>query len=345
MDPPSAPVGRILLVGPQTDGPELELVRNVDSWVCDSRPSPAGVLRLLRNTGVADLLLLVPDADLHSYAELCRAVKLDARTSFVSVVFLVPSDTHSQARREDYRAEIYAAGADDCIELPASPNEILLRLSNALRAKRATDSLDDATAVLASLANAIEGRDAYTRGHVERVSTYCVELGKRLGCNAEELAALRIGGIVHDIGKIAVPDYILNKPGRLTPEEMAVVRRHPVVGFDVLRPLRTFANVRPLVRWHHERPNGTGYPDGLRGDELPLLPRIVAVADFFDAISTDRPYRPAFGPDQCRQIVSEAAEQGQLDESVVSVLLGMLDESALVAWGPPGGVVAAQQRP
>jgi putative two-component system response regulator len=233
-------------------------------------------------------------------------------------------------QKEIYRAEVFGAGADDCIQLPVSPNEILLRLSNALRVKRATDSLEEAASVITSLANAVEGRDAYTRGHVERVSAYSVELGRRVGCSPDDLSTLRMGGIVHDIGKVAVPDHILNKPGKLSDEEMAIIKRHPLVGFDILRPLRTFQAIRPIVRWHHERPNGTGYPDGLRGDDLPLLPRIVAVADFFDAISTDRSYRPAVSPEKCRETASSAADKEELDPLLVAALLEMLSESGAV---------------
>lgn len=327
MGPPAAVSGRILLVGPDASGPELEAILNTEPWKCTPCQTPTGVLRRLHATSDIDLLLLTPESALHSYTELCREVKFDARTAFVSVVFLLPPVLMLSPEKAIYRAEAFAAGADDCIQLPASPNEILLRLSNALRVKRATDSLEDATSVITSLANAVEGRDAYTRGHVERVSTYSVELGKRVRCSPDDLSALKMGGIVHDIGKVAVPDHILNKPGKLTDEEMAIVKRHPLVGFGILRPLRTFQTIRPIVRWHHERPNGTGYPDGIRGDDLPLLPRIVAVADFFDAISTDRPYRPAFSPEKCREIVTSAAEKEELDPLLVTTLLEMLSES------------------
>lgn len=226
------------------------------------------------------------------------------------------------------RADVFAAGADDCLQLPASPAEIVLRLSNLCRVKRATDSLEDATAVITSLANAIEGRDFYTRGHVERVADYAVELGRRVGVPDTDLAVLHIGGIVHDIGKVAVPDHILNKPGSLTPEEWELVRRHPLVGYDILQPLRTFRSVLPLVRWHHERPNGTGYPDGLTGKELPLLPRIVAVADVLDALSTARSYRPAFSVEKCRQILTTGADKGDLDADLVTTLLEIWGDTA-----------------
>lgn len=251
------------------------------------------------------------------------------------MIFMLPPE-HAESR-----AEVYEARADDCIQLPASPKEILLRLSNTLRIKRATDSLEDSTAVITSLAAAIEGRDAYTHGHVERVSMYSVEIGKRVGVDADGLATLKIGGIVHDIGKVSVPDAILNKPGKLSEVEMELVKRHPVIGYHILQPLRTFRDALPIVRWHHERPNGKGYPDRLEGDQLPLPPRIVAVADCFDAISTARSYRPALSPSKCREILSTAAENEDLDPSLVAVLLDILGKSEPTLVGTPAGPTVA----
>lgn len=313
---------RALLVGAGDFVRDLESLLQDDGWICQRAESTSGVLRRVHDQPDLDLVLLIPGDAVADHVELCRHIKFDARTAFLSVVFLLASDVLTG------RAAVLAAGPDDCIRLPAQPDELLLRLSSALRAKRATDSLEDATAVITSLANAIEGRDAYTRGHVERVSTYAVEMGRRVGVPADDLAVLRIGGVVHDIGKVAVPDHILNKPGKLTDEEIAIVQRHPVVGHDILQPLRTFRRVLPLVRWHHERPNGRGYPDGLRGDEVPLLARIVAVADVFDALNTARSYRPAFPPPQCRAILLKASADGDLDAELVTVLLDMLDQSA-----------------
>ncbi|HEX2973920.1 MAG TPA: HD domain-containing phosphohydrolase, partial [Tepidisphaeraceae bacterium] len=133
-------------------------------------------------------------------------------------------------------------------------------------------------------------------------------------------------GVVHDIGKVGIPDHILNKPGKLTDEEFAIMQRHPAIGYDILKPMRTFHAVLPIVRWHHEKPNGKGYPDGLKGDELPLLARITAVADCFDALSTDRPYRPALPLAKCRAILQESGEKGDLDMELVRVLFAILDE-------------------
>ena len=327
---PAAPsgvvTGRILLVGASEASFAWERLFSAKPWQCCRCDTLTGVLPRLRNTTDVDLLLLAPDTNVKPYVEFCRNVKLDPRTAFVPVVLLLPSTFLLPMKCLTSRAEVFAAGADDCIQLPASSEEIKTRVANALRTKHATDSLEDATLVISSLANAIEGRDRYTRGHVERVSAYCVELGRRLGVGDDEAHALTIAGIVHDIGKVVIPDHILNKPEPLAEQEMALIRRHPLVGDSILQPLRTLRTVRPLVRWHHERPNGTGYPDGLRDEELPLLPRIVAVADCFDAISTDRPYRPAHPPEKWRGILTEAAAKGDLDSTVIDTLLEILGE-------------------
>ncbi len=321
MDTAPVSLGFVLVVGPTESASELQAVLTGHGWGCQHHESTSGVLARLREQPVIDMVLLVPDGELHAYTELCRQIKFDSRTGFVSVIFAL------SAAQTEHRSAVFAAGADDCLQLPAPPVEIILRLTNATRMKRATDSLEDATAVITSLANAIEGRDYYTRGHVERVAAYAVEIGRRLGLPDSDLAVLRIGGIVHDIGKIAVPDQILNKPGGLTPAEWEVVKRHPLVGYDILQPLRTFRNVLPIVRWHHERPNGTGYPDGVAGTDLPLPPRIVAVADIFDALSTARSYRPAYSTEKCRALLLASAAAGDVDAMVVEALLEIVGRS------------------
>lgn len=316
---------RILLVDPE--GPQpcpdrsvLDVILERGASICTRVTSHVEALRCLRSGAAIDLVIVVPGASLPTYLSLCRSIKFDVRSAFVPVIFaLGPQDP-------ERCVDALEAGVDDCFRLSAPPKEIALRLLKAVRARRATNSLEDANAVITALANAIEGRDTYTCGHVERVATYSMEIGKRVGVDAEGVSTLRRGGVVHDIGKVGIPDHILNKPGKLTEQEMEVVRRHPVIGHDILRPLRTFGDVLPIVRWHHEQPNGNGYPDGLKGDQLPLLPRIVAVADCFDAITTDRPYRPALPPSECKDILACSAENGDLDAQLVATLLTILEE-------------------
>jgi len=312
---------RLLIVGP--DGPRRSAITDLArerGWQCDCAQSAAQTIRFLRSRPDLDIVLLAPAdaAPIRDAVEVCRSVKFDQRTRLISVICLLPA---SQAAA---RVELYESGADDCIDADASPREIELRLEKALRQKHATDTLEDSSAIIMSLANAVEGKDEYTLGHVDRVSAYAVEMGRRLGCDAADLAALKLGGVVHDLGKVSVPDHILKKPGKLTEEEFVIIRRHPIIGYEILKPMRTFRAVLPIVRWHHERPNGTGYPDRLKDDQLPLLPRIISVADVFDALSTDRPYRKALPLEQCAEILKKEGAQGILDEIVVRTMLDIL---------------------
>ncbi len=309
---------RVLLVGDEDAAVRAATVLASQPWAMTIAHLRHEAMHHIRDQERVDLVLLVPGAALDPYTELCRAIKFDSRSSHVPVIVILPADHAGRSR------EVLEAGADDCIQDTADEREVILRLMRVIRAKQATDSLEDATTVITALANSIEGKDRYTCGHVERVAAYSVAIGRRLGVNAEELVALRIGGVVHDIGKVGVPDPILNKPGKLTEDEMAIMRRHPVIGHDILKPLRTFREVLPIVRRHHEKPNGKGYPDGLAGEQLPLLPRIAAVADVFDAIATDRPYRPAFPIPKCRDMLLQSADHGELDIIPVKVLLEII---------------------
>ena len=316
---------RILLVGPAAQAQPIEAMLKCEgTWECLGPLSIAEAIHHLRSGMDPDALLIVPGPEMTGHLALAREIKFGHAPGPIAVVFLL------NAELADGRTAAYQAGANDVIELPVTRDELALRLLNAVRTKRATDSLENATVVITSLAKAIEGRDAYTCGHVERVATYAVEIGKRVGLGEDDLAALQTGALVHDIGKIIIPDHVLNKPGPLTDEEMANIKRHPVIGHQMLQPLHTFQKVLPIVRWHHERPNGQGYPDGLAGEALPLLPRIVSVADVFDAISTDRPYRPALPLETCRQVLSEAAEKGDLDAELVGALFDIFASPVLV---------------
>jgi putative two-component system response regulator len=312
----------LLVLGDEIQTAELAELLGHTNWTYSHAQSPGEVLSMVRRGECPDVLVIAPARELRNYVELCRTLKLQTPNALVPVIFVLTSELP-----ED-RVAIYQAGADDCIGLPTSRDELILRILKAIRAARAIDSLEDATAIITALANAIEGKDSYTCGHVERVATYAVEIGKSLGLGPVDLATLRTGALLHDIGKVTVPDQILNKCGGLADEEMEVIKRHPLVGFSILESMRTFQAIRPIVRWHHERPNGTGYPDGIGGDELPLLPRIVTVADCFDALTSDRPYRLALSLDRCQAILESDAECGNLDADVVRALMRILGRGA-----------------
>ena len=205
-----------------------------------------------------------------------------------------------------------------------------------MRLKRYTDDLDSAESVIMSLARTIEARDPNTEGHCDRLSTFAVMLGGRLGLPEDDLAALHRGGYLHDIGKVAVPDSILRKPGPLADAEYDVIKQHTVVGDTLLGSLQSMRRVRPVVRHHHERLDGTGYPDGLRHDEIPLLAQIVGVVDVYDALTSVRPYKPAWSPARAYAALREEVAKGWRRADLVELLISLGESGELVApWRQP----------
>lgn len=172
-----------------------------------------------------------------------------------------------------------------------------------------------------ALAGAIDAKDSYTQGHTKRVTAYAVELGKATGCTEAELDGLRQGGTLHGIGKIGIPDLILNKPGKLSLEQFNIVKQHPVLGFNICSPLKSLAQTLPCIRWHHEKPNGLGYPDGLDSSTIPISAKIIAVADVYDALTTKRSYKEAFTDIVALEMLTEEAKKGGLDAELVRLFL------------------------
>jgi putative two-component system response regulator len=223
------------------------------------------------------------------------------------------------------------AGADDFLNKPVLAEELTARVKSLLRVKEFTDELETADSVLCTLGLIVEGRDPYTEGHCERLAANAADLGRHLGLDEDSLVALRRGGYLHDLGKIAVPDEILKKGSDLTPDEWKIMKLHPVTGENICKPLKSLRLVLPIIRHHHERPDGSGYPDGLRAGEIPLLPRVLQVVDVYDALRTARPYKPAIGHDQSAQTMREKVRQGLLDGDLVDEFFGMLLEQRRVA--------------
>jgi HD-GYP domain-containing protein (c-di-GMP phosphodiesterase class II) len=182
------------------------------------------------------------------------------------------------------------------------------------------------TATVRALVNAVEARDAYTGGHAGRVAAYALAIAEAAGIRLAEEPEIEFGFLLHDVGKVAIPDAILFKPGPLTPEEELLMRRHTVIGFDIVKDIAFLGDARAVVRSHHERWDGRGYPDGLAGDDIPMPARIFAVADALDALTTDRPYRPGCGLKEARVRISRSAGT-QFDPVVVEALSRVPDET------------------
>lgn len=247
----------------------------------------------------------------------CRRLKDRHATRLIPVI-IVTSQGDSGERLEGIEA-----GADDFVLKPFDATELRARVKSLVRMKRYTDELESAEAVILGLGATIEARDPMTRGHCQRLAGYGAALGRSLGLNESDLGALERGGFLHDIGKIAVPDRVLLKGGALDPSESQMMREHPVVGDTLCAGLRSLQAVRPIVRHHHEKLDGTGYPDGLRSTQVPLLAQIVGVVDVFDALTTERPYRHPMNATNAVQVLMDEAGRGWRDRVLVDVFAGV----------------------
>ncbi|MGB7025188.1 MAG: HD domain-containing phosphohydrolase [Candidatus Acidiferrales bacterium] len=263
------------------------------------------------NSDSIDLALLDVMMPRPTGFEVCQAMKSKPETRLIPVILITGLKT------DDDRIQGIMCGADDFLTKPVNKHELLARVHSLRRLKQFTDELDNAETVLFSLALSIEAKDPYTEGHCDRLSKYSVALGEKLGLSEELRVALRRGGLVHDIGKLAVPEHILLKPGPLTAEERKIMEKHTVVGERICAPLRSFRHVLPIIRHHHEKWDGSGYPDGLKGEEIPLTARILQVTDIYDALTTDRPYRKALPPEEAIAIMRDEANRGWWDTSVL----------------------------
>ena len=261
-------------------------------------------------TALPDLVLLdVQMPGMDGY-EVCRRIKSNAASRLVPVVMITSLDHTSD------RVRALEAGADDYMTKPVDRVELVARVRSALRLKRVYDSLDSAEQVIFALAAAVEAKDPYTEAHTQRVAETARRIGMRMGLSAPELDSLYRGGLIHDIGKIGVPDAILLKPGPLNAEELMAMRLHPIIGENIVAPLRSGAGLLPIIRNHHEHFDGTGYPDRLAGARIPQLARIVSVCDAYDALVTDRPYRQRKTREEALAILRGGARR-QWDPDVV----------------------------
>lgn len=247
--------------------------------------------------------------------DVCAALKGSAATRLTPVVLI------SAAQVRDTRVAGLDAGADDFLNKPVDPEELYARVRSLIQLKRVTDALETAEALFIALGRMIEARDPYTEGHCERLAAYAVAVGRRLDLDKSDLDALYRGAFLHDIGKIAIPDRVLLKKRKLTKKEYLLMQQHPVIGDELCKTVKSLDDVRPIVRWHHERADGRGYPDKLAGNDIPLLARIVSVVDMFDALTTDRPYRKAISNSAAYRMLLDEARGGWHEPELVETFI------------------------
>jgi len=266
-----------------------------------------------------DLILLDAMMSGMTGFEVCRRLKAHNSTRLIPIIMLTASNA------ADAKLRAIEAGADDFVTKPPNRDELLARTKSLLKTKFLNDDLASIENVLISLANAVEARDACTQGHVQRVANLAHELGSRMGLSKPEQKALRLGGILHDIGKVQVPDDILNKPGPLLPKEREIMEGHAEASYKICLPLKKSLGVAlEAIYYHHEKLDGSGYPEGLKGDEIPMVARIMAVVDIYDALVGERPYRKAMSPEKGLGILNQMAADGKLDADVVANLTAIM---------------------
>jgi putative two-component system response regulator len=248
--------------------------------------------------------------------EVCRRIKSRDSTRFTPVILVTALD--------DSKSKIQGieSGTDDFLTKPFDFEELSARSASLIRLKTVTGNMTGIENVLLSLAAAVEAKDRYTQGHTDRASRLAMKLGMRLGLSREEIDCLRIGGILHDVGKIGVPEQILNKEGPLSEEEWKIMRTHPEIGYRICESLsRTLGDALEVILHHHEKLDGTSYPDGLRGEQVIMVSRIMGAVDIYDALITDRPYRRAMSQQEAFEILRKEASEGKLDPKVVENLI------------------------
>jgi len=293
-------------------------------------------LSIVRKIDLDLILLDIMMPGMDGY-EVCRRLKASETTRLIPVIMVTALDDI------EAKVEGIQAGADDFLTKPPNKTELLARTRSLIRLKKLNSNLASIENVLFSLANTVEAKDTYTQGHVDRVSRMAISLGRKVELKKQELEALRFGGVLHDIGKITVPGKILNKPGPLNPEEWKVMKGHPDAGCKICLPLKkNLGSALEVIRYHHEKLDGSGYPDGLKGVGIPMVARVMAVVDIYDALVTDRPYRKAMTKEKAFAILREETMEGKLDKEVVEILIQMFVSTSDPIHSVPIGVTGRQ---
>ncbi len=279
-------------------------------------------LSVINKTEIDLILLDVMMPGINGF-EICRILKSREDTRLIPVIMITALN--------DIEAKVQGieSGADDFISKPPNKFELTTRIKSLLRARNLNKSLTSIENVLISLANAVEAKDAYTQGHIERVSTMALSLGKLIGIPEQELKALRMGCILHDIGKISIPREVLNKPGKLNEKEWQIMKEHPIIGYKICLPLqKTLGPALEVIRHHHEKMDGSGYPDGLAGSEISTIARIASIVDIYDALTTDRPYRKSLPRNEAVQILIQEKNNGKLDPYLVQTFVRLIEKNS-----------------
>jgi len=307
--------GTVLVVDDEEQNRHM-LVRLLqrEGYVVHTAADGESALATIERTSPDVILLDVQMPGLDGF-EVCRSVKHNAATRLTPVVMV----TGLNAR--EHRIESIHAGADDFLTKPFDVHELSARVRSLIRLKHYTRDLESAESVILSLALTVEARDSYTDGHCERLAAYATTLGRDLRLSDTDLAALVRGAYLHDVGKVGIPDAVLQKPGPLTPGEFELMKQHPVIGERLCGNLRSLRPVRAIVRHHHECLDGSGYPDGLRADAVPLLAQIVSIVDAYDAMTTTRSYRAALTPQHAYEELRRDAAQGRRTIELVEAFI------------------------
>ena len=265
-----------------------------------------------------DVILLDNNMPVMKGDEVCWRIRNDLHLPLLAVVMVTGNGS------EEALVKSMQAGASDFISKPYTPSELVARVNAAAYQKRLTDQLDSSESLLFALARMVEAKDEYTGDHCSRLSHIGVVFGKALGLDEDDLHALRRGGVLHDIGKLGVPDSILMKEGPLDDEEWKIMKQHTVIGAQLCTDLKSLNRTIPVIRSHHERWDGSGYPDGLKGDEIPFIAQVFQIIDIYDALSHERPYKKAFSRDKIVQIMEHEVADGWRNPELVAVFLDIL---------------------
>ncbi len=331
--PPGEQSSVILVVEPQE--PHRLLLREMlaqQAYQLLETSRTAEAVEVLQRTQV-DLVILDLGLQGTSGLDLCRRLKSDRRT------FLIPVVVTASGPGVEPQVAAFAAGADEFLTWPLHVAVVRTRIAALLRHKAEVESLQEVEAVLYVLAQAVEQRDEAISGHCNRLADISAALGGALGLSGPQLLALNRGAYLHDIGKVGVPDSILFKPGPLNPREWEIMRQHPIKGEELCRPIKSLAPVLPIIRSHHERWDGSGYPDGLAGEDIPLLARILQVADIYDALTSPRPYKRPLPAPHALEILLEETRRGWRDPRLVRLFQEVWKATV---WPPEQAPAAAR---